>query len=130
MTDELYHYGVKGMKWGVRRAQKQLAALTGRDRDKVSAEEAEKFRSDVKTAKTIKNKAVREQWIKNNSPKTAAGKRYANAVLNQSGKTDIAKVSKKAVKIGAATAATVALWPAIYLVGSGAIEFSKWAWNR
>lgn len=33
-TDELYHYGVKGMRWGVRRAEQRLATAKG-ERDLV-----------------------------------------------------------------------------------------------
>lgn len=44
--DELYHYGVKGMKWGVRRTPKQL----GHDSDKSIKKQREK---DVKNRRKL-----------------------------------------------------------------------------
>ena len=52
MTDELYHYGIKGMKWGIRRTPAQLGHKTG---SKKSGEGLAKKLGN-KAAATIKNK--------------------------------------------------------------------------
>ena len=92
-SSELYHTGVKGMKWGVRRAQKQLSKITGRDRNSISEEEADDFRREVKATKRGKgislNSGVNlktgafEVVSITNSRNQEVGKEYAQNVLKQ-----------------------------------------------
>lgn len=51
--DELYHYGVKGMKWGVVRRSRQSSS--GKKSDK-----AKGWSEDAKRANAIKKKSVRQ----------------------------------------------------------------------
>lgn len=48
-TDELYHHGIKGQKWGIRRFRNDDGSLTA----------AGKARYDVKEARKKRNKAIR-----------------------------------------------------------------------
>ena len=110
-NNELYHYGVPGMRWGVRRAKKQLAKLTGRDKTKITDKQAEKFRGDVAEAKNIKSMSDRKAWTQTNA-KRLGGKKYADAVLKQANKESISKfATKAAIGIGVGATAAIAFAP-------------------
>ena len=101
--NELYHYGVPGMRWGVQRAKNQLSKLTGRDKMKISDDEANRFRKDVKTLKKL-NKSERSE-IGNTTLKTKHGKEYADAVIKQAGKEKVKSIIGKTAAIAAGTTA-------------------------
>jgi hypothetical protein len=54
-TDELYHYGVKGMRWGIQRSKEKLAKRTKRSESDISDEEAVDFMKDVYRLKMNKD---------------------------------------------------------------------------
>lgn len=61
--DELYHYGIKGMKWGVRRYQNKDGTLTSAGK-KHEREKTRGWSKEAKEARRIKRKSVHQMTNK------------------------------------------------------------------
>ena len=106
--NELYHHGVKGMKWGVRRAKKQMARATGRNVNRISDNEARQFRTDVKkgvrTGKVGRNSDYASTFYRN-SDNTKIGRKYYQAVIKEQNRR-----ATVASLVGGGVAAVGAAW--------------------
>lgn len=115
-TDELYHHGVKGMKWGVRRYQNKDGSLTAKGikryakkqyaKDAINSNKtalgkaydlytgAHKIRADnkYKTASNKKNKESAEKYVRDMN-------KQQNAPLKQKAAKVAAKGAVKSAKI-------------------------------
>ena len=111
-TNELMHYGKKGMKWGTRKGRRQISKLSGRDKKSISNEEALNFRKDVKGLNSGKQGRGLKFEIKSggglkdtqwyNSKHEKIGKDYANNVIKQAHKEEMTSLyAKSSVIVGA-----------------------------
>lgn len=116
-NEELQHYGVKGMRWGVRRTSKQLArAKKERSED---AKNKERGQAKIKKSGTdaLSNKELREVTnrinLENNyksataNAKRSGGRKFVGEVLKGQGKSQANQLVNKG--LGAAFTAAGAL---------------------
>lgn len=86
-SDYLMHYGVKGMRWGVRHVDRALARALGKKTSEVSSKELSKLRNDVnqnakryiKAYKT-KNKQTIRDYNSDFVNRNAKNKKYGKLV--------------------------------------------------
>lgn len=107
MENFLQHYGILGMKWGVRRSRKELE----RERKQRNASEDSKkaAKNKKRDISELSNEELRElnnrmqlerQYRDLTKSEIGPGKRFAQEVLRETGKELVKEYLKKGVKSG------------------------------
>lgn len=105
-NNELTHWGIKGMKWGVRRTPEQLARARGSKKEVVEPHEDYKKAHTKANVKTMSDKELRDRLNRLNMEKqynqlsnsdTSKGKAFIDKAIKAG--TTIATVSGTALTI-------------------------------
>lgn len=92
--NEMYHHGIKGMKWGVRRTPAQLGHKPSKPTTSQRKSEMKKM-SDTELRNRINRIQMEKQYMQLTAPEVSAGKKFVKDVLvNAAKQTATSYVSK------------------------------------
>ena len=93
-NDEMYHHGIKGMKWGIRRTPAQLGHRPAKPTTSQRKSEMKKM-SDTELRNRINRIQMEKQYMQLTAPEVNAGKKFVKDVLvNAAKQTATSYVSK------------------------------------
>lgn len=96
-NEELYHHGVRGMKWGVRRQRKRQAIINSAAT--LAAKRADMYREDAKRYSNDKNRqAASKKDMKRWEKASQNAAKYFDSKKEEFSKLSASKISRKQVK--------------------------------
>lgn len=115
-TNELYHWGIKGMKWGVRRYQNSDGSLTPAGKKRYNSivedhsDHSKTYRKDVRTMSdqelrdSLNRLNMERQYAQLTAKEKSTGRKLIESLLTESGKeiakSYITKYGKKGIEAG------------------------------
>lgn len=95
----LAHYGVKGMKWGKRRAERQAERESTQSKDHKKVSGLKKKRVDEMSNAELealnKRMNLEQQYSRLNPKKTSAGSKFAQDIVREIAKEQVKTLAKK-----------------------------------